>query len=197
MLQGEGWPTVARILQWPCSNCQKFHEYRRIRNWGRGTKIFGTWSTAYTYGMKRCLILLQRTGLNINISITDLVFFNITYVKKLNKVNRSVSSEGLCVGFFFCVCGFVYVCFCVLFSLRESAVWPRGRDWSSSWDFLGSFYCTLKFKQPFAVGSFYMPHPQAQAVSDPENRFIKVWREISYLCREAACHGLLFLFTKK
>lgn len=65
--------------------------------------------------MKRCLILLQRTGLNINISITDLVFFNITYVKKLNKVNRSVSSEGLCVGFCFacvvlCMCVFVF-CF--------------------------------------------------------------------------------------
>lgn len=107
MLREEGRPAVARILQRPCSDCEKFHKYGWTRNWGRGTKIFGTWSTAHEYGVKRCPILLQCGSLNINISITDLVFFNITYVKKLNKVNRSVSSRGLCDFFFLCVC----ICF--------------------------------------------------------------------------------------
>lgn len=76
---------------------------------------------------------------------------------------------GGCWGFF---------CF---FFLWEIAVWPRGRDLSYNWNFLGSFYCTLKLKQDFALGSFSLPHPQAEAVSDAEKRFIKVWGEITYL----------------
>lgn len=168
MLRGEGWPTVARVLQRSCSVCKRFQKYRRTRKQGRGTKILETWSTAYEYSIERCPIPLQCTGLNINVSVTDLVFFNSTYAKKLNKVNRCVSSGGL-VGFF----GW------------ETAVWPRGRGLSYNWNFLGSFYCALQLKQPFALGGFSLPHPAAQAVSDPEKRFIKVWGEISYLRRTA------------
>lgn len=82
MLRGEGWPTVARILQRSCSICKKFQKYRRTRKRGRGNKIFGTCSTAYEYSMKRCPVPFQGTGLNINISSTDLVSFNSIYAKK-------------------------------------------------------------------------------------------------------------------
>ena len=91
---------MARILQQSCSVCKKFQKYRRTRKQGRGMKIFRPWSTAYEYDMRRCPIPLQCTGLNINISITDLASFNSTYMKTLYKVNCSVFNGGL-VGFFF------------------------------------------------------------------------------------------------
>lgn len=142
MLRREGWPAVACVQQQSCSVCKKFQKYRRTRKRGRGSKIFRTWSTASEYSMKRCPIPWQCTGLNINISITDLVFFNNIHAKKPNKVNCFVFSGGL---------GFL---------LWETAVWPRDRDLSYSWNFLGSFYYALKFKRPFALGSFSLPHPQ-------------------------------------
>lgn len=146
-----------------------------LRDSGLGAQLVNTvWRDAQ-YFCSQC------TGLNINISITDPVVFNSTYVKKLNKVNRSCFQQRV-VFFFF---------------LWETAVWPRGRDLSYNWNFLASFYCTLKFKQPFALGSFSLPHPRAQAVSDPGKRFINIWGKISYLCRTATRRGLLLLFTKK
>lgn len=144
--------------------------------------MLGTWSTAYEYSIKRCPVPLWGAGLNINISITDLASLNSTYAKELNKVSRSVSSRVFFIFFVF---------------LWETAVWPRGRDLSYNWNFLGSFYCTLKFKQPFALGNLSLLHPHAQTVSYPEKRFIKVRGEISYLCRIATCCCLLFVFTKK
>lgn len=61
-----------------------------------------TLSVAYDCSMKRCPIPLQCTGLNLNVSITDLVVVINIYVKQLKKVNCSVSIRGLVcfLGFF-------------------------------------------------------------------------------------------------
>lgn len=91
---------MACILQ-QSSSIRKFPKYGRIRKQGKGTKIFVTLSVAYECNMKRLPDSFAVTGLNLNVSITDLVVFISIYVKQLNKVNCSVSIRGLVCCFFF------------------------------------------------------------------------------------------------
>lgn len=157
--------------------CKKFQKYRRTGKQGRVSKMFRARSTVYEYSMKRCSIHSKSIGVT-------LMFWLLIWSFLTEHVWRSLMNWTTLLPWLW-----VFAC--------ETAVGLRGRDLGYSWNFLSSFYSTLKFKQPYAMGSFSLSLPHAPAVIDPEKRFTNLWGYICYLHRTAACQGLVFQFTEK